>query len=154
MSWTKSQKQTAIIACRNAGIDEDHRELILRQFPHAMHKGRITSTSPALSNTDFEQFMAIIERTAGGELPKFTMHYWQKKAEDHLARMRSLALALNQQLEATGNLEPNCVGLAGWIRRMTHGEKEILADLDYHELYKVIEGLKVYANRRGVRMEV
>jgi len=153
MAWTKRQRQTAAIACRNAGIEDEHRLLILRQSKHAEHNGRVSSTSPRLTNSDFEQFMAIVENFVGGELRGFTRDYWRAKAQDELARMRRKVESLSQQLEVTGHLEPDSVGLTGWIRRMTGGEKHHLHDLDYRELYVVIEGLKKFAKRRGVRME-
>jgi len=110
MPWTKTQKQIAVMAGRQAGLDEDMRKLILRQFPNAFNNraqgpalndgdsggrphpnplpggegerdsGGPSSTSPRLNNADFERFMAIVEDRAGGRILHFTPGYWQDKA--------------------------------------------------------------------------
>jgi hypothetical protein len=155
MPWTARQKQIAATAARKVGLDDEARKLILRQFPHAMHQGRITSTSPRLTNADFEQYMAHVEHWAGGEVDGWKRGYWAAKAQDVTQRMRRKAQDLALHLHAAGHLgmTPGGLdGLAGFISRMTDHAKLGLAELDYRELYNVIEGLKALARRRGVRI--
>lgn len=155
MSWTSKQKMIAATACRQSGLRDEDRINILRQFPHAMHGGRVTSTSPRLTNGDFEQFMAHVERWAGGAVPGWKPGYWDAKSLDGLQRMRSKAGVIAQRLEAAGHLgvdEGGWSGLRGWIARTTHHAKSSLTELDYGELYNVIEGLKAFAQRRHVRL--
>jgi hypothetical protein len=152
MSWTNQQKQIAVRACKAAGIsDEQRRDMILRNIDHArMPDGRVTSTAPKLNNVDFEQFMAIIEQAAGGQVLHFTEGYWAKSVGDSLCRMRFKVTALAAELEAAGHLVPNGVGLAGWIeKRVSQGATNRLEELDYQGLRALIVGLKAYARQRA-----
>lgn len=150
MSWTNTQKQTAMIACRAAGIDDAQRLLILRQFPRAMEGGRYTSTSSHLQQQDFERFMAIIESQAGGELDGWPVGYWSRKAGDQTHRLRRKVLADAQQFECRGLLQPGGIGLSGWINRNFPGKT--LDELDARELSAIIEGFKNYARRYDVKL--
>jgi hypothetical protein len=155
MAWTNKQKQIAARACQAAGIsDEQRREMILRNFENArMAGGRISSTSPRLTSLDFEQFMAVVEGYAGGQVLHFEAGYWQRGAADRYGRMRRKAAAIAAELEKAGALQPNGVGLAGWIeRRVSRGAADRLEQLDYHGLMAVINGLQAYARQRGVKL--
>ena len=151
MAWTNQQKQIAARACKAAGIGEEHRRLILMNIDHArMPDGRVTSTAPKLNNADFEQFMAIVEQAAGGQVLHFTQDYWQGCAVDSLRRMRYHATKLAADLEAGGHLFPNGIGLAGWIsKRVTRGETDQLSELDYQQLRALIVGLEAYTRQRA-----
>ncbi|MEZ6193966.1 MAG: hypothetical protein R3C45_22195, partial [Phycisphaerales bacterium] len=100
MAWTNRQKMVAAQVCREAGLDDDHRKLVLRQFRRAMYDAdglacdQPSSRSKRLTNRDFEQFMAIIERSAGGKLKGYSVTYWQRMADDVLQRMRYRARAI------------------------------------------------------------
>ncbi len=154
MAWTNKQKQMAVRACKAAGVSEEQRvDLILRNFKNAHHGGDITSTSPRLTNTDFEAFMAVVERFAGGTLLHFTAGYWQASAADHLKRMRGKAVKVAQVLELAGKLAPGGVGLAGWIqKRVSGGTASSVDQLDYHGLLALILGLEAYARHGGVEL--
>ncbi len=155
MAWTNTQKQIAARACQAAGIsDEQRRDMILRHFAHAHAAGgRVTSTAPRLNNTDFEQFMAIVERHAGGKVLHFTEGYWAAHAADQYARMRRRALQAAAALEAAGKLAPGGVGLAGWIsKRVARGDTDRIEALDYHGLLALILGLEAYARQNGVEL--
>jgi hypothetical protein len=154
MAWTKLQKQLAVRACRAAGIDEEQRvNVILRNFRRAHHDGAITSTSPKLTNQDYAEFMAVVERSAGGTLLHFTTRYWQLQAADHLQRLRFRASRLAAVLEAAGKLAADG-GLAGWIeKRVSGGETSKLKDLDFHGLTALILGLQAYARQQGLAIE-
>lgn len=152
MAWTNQQKQIAVRACKAAGIsDERRRDMILRNIDHArMPGGHVTSTAPKLNNADFEQFMAIVEQAAGGQVLHFTEGYWVKSAADSLARMRHKVKELAAALEAAGHLVPNGIGLAGWIsKRVTRGETDQLSELDYQQLRALIVGLEAYTRQRA-----
>jgi len=156
MPWTNTQKQIAVRACKAAQVsDEQRRDMILRHFAHAkMPDGRISSTSPRLTNEDFEQFMAIVEAHGGDKVLHFSRDYFKTKAEDHYHRMRRRAYMIAQQLEAAGLLHPNGAGLSGWInKRLTHGQCERVEELDYHGLLALILSLSAYAHQNGVEIK-
>lgn len=157
--WTKKQKTTAVIACKAARISDEHRKLILRQFWNAMFDAHgnqsdaPSSTSSRLTNADFECFMAIVERTAGGRLAlpshSYAAGHWQSKADDRCQRMRHLANAIATALDRAGRLD--AAGLFTWIRKyVSQGEDRTVDQLSYHELHSLINGLRAYARRNGV----
>jgi hypothetical protein len=152
MAWTIKQKQLAVRACRAAGISEEQRtDMILRNFPRAQHKGDITSTSPKLNNQDYEAFMAIVERFAGGKVLHCTQGFWQASAADSLSRMRFKAARLASALEVQGKLQPNGVGLAGWIeKRVSGGATRKMEELDFHGMVALILGLEAYARQSQI----
>src|SRR5439155_5054854 len=153
MAWTNKQKQIAARACQAAHIsDEQRRDMILRNFAHAhTPDGRITSTAPKLTNQDYEQFMAIVESYAGGQILHFTRDYWRDHAADQYARMRHRAGAIAAELERAGIFKPDSEGLRGWIfKRVAGGETNQLADLDYQQLLALILGLQAFAAQRAV----
>lgn len=128
----------------------------------AMHRGHVTSTSPRLTDKDFEQFMAFIESWCGGAIAGWDRGYWARKSGDALARMRWLAQRIANTLELSPRaddpskrlLEPDGVGLAGWISaRVARGRTDRLDDLLYPELRALIDGLKDYADRHGVVLQ-
>lgn len=156
MPWTNTQKQIGVRACKAARIsDEQRRDLILRNFAHAKTPdGRISSTSPRMTNQDFEQFMAIVEAYAGGQLLHFSRDYFKTKAEDQYHRMRRRAYMIAQQLEASGLLHANGAGLSGWIsKRITRGECDRVEELDYHGLLALILSLSTCAHQNGVELQ-
>jgi len=163
MSWTNAQKSLFAQACAAIGYGPDQRRTVLSGFRNAICGGtdHPTSTSRKLNNADFEHAMAIIEQLSGGQLKlrykdsgrfRYGMLHFARKADDDLSRMRRMAGAIARQLEQAGNLEPNGVGLAGWIKtRVTDGRTDRIDPLNYTELYNLIEGLKAYARRHNVR---
>jgi hypothetical protein len=167
MAWSNEQKQIAVRACAAGGISDDHRKLILRQFARSMfdRDGRAipepSSTSLKLNNSDFERFMAIVEDCGGGQVQVkdsrsgqflHSRGYWRRKAADDLARMRSLAQKISDTLELERIFERDGKGLLGWIeKRVCKGERKTLDQLDADELYKLIEGLKAFARRHGIK---
>jgi hypothetical protein len=127
--------------------------MILRHFANAHHDGRITSTSPKLTNRDFEAFMAIIERQAGGKVMHFTDGFWQRSADDWLKRMRYRAKSIAAELEKHGKLAANGVGLSGWIcKRVGGGTAITLDELEYHGLLVLILGLQSYAGQNAIKL--
>jgi hypothetical protein len=155
MAWTNRQKQLAVRACRAAGISEDVRtDMILRNFAHAHYDFYITSTSPKLTNQDFSAFMAIVERHAGGKILHFTAGYWTNASADELQRMRHRALRIASELEASGNLAANGVGLAGWIsKRVSGGATDRLECLEFPALQALIIGLEAYQRQCRVKLQ-
>jgi hypothetical protein len=151
VSWTNQQKQIAVRACKAAGIGDEHRRLILMNIDHArLPDGRVTSTALKLNNADFEQFMAIVEHAAGGQVLHFTRDYWAESAADSLSRMRHKVKELAAELEAAGHLVPHGVGLAGWIeKRVSQGATNRLEELDYQGLRALIVGLESYSRQRA-----
>jgi hypothetical protein len=157
MSWTNTQKQIAARACKAARISEEQRrDMILRNFANAhTSDDRITSTAPKLTNKDYEQFMAIVENFAGGQILHFSRGYWAKCAADEFARMRYRVNAINTALEAAGVFNADGAGLRGWIsKRVTRGQTDSIEDLDFHGLNALILGLEAFAAQRGVAVGV
>jgi len=151
MAWTNPQKQIAVRACRAAGIGEEHRRLILMNLDNVrLLDSRISSTSKQLTHADCEQFMAIVEHHAGGQILHFTKDYCQRGAADSIGRMRHKVRELAAELEAAGHLAANGVGLCGWISKcMTRGETDRLEELDYQQLRALITGLEAYTRQRA-----
>lgn len=167
MAWSREQKALAARSCTSCGLDDDMRLLILRQFPAAVHEGRVTSTSPRLGQSEFEQFMAIVERHAGGQIKlrnkrgeiekTWPLHHWQRRAEvGDTRRLRWLALKIDRELQQSlANWAKDGEGLRGWIEsRVTHGRTDDLEQLTYQELRDLINGLRAYARRNRVRQAV
>ncbi|HEX4055996.1 MAG TPA: hypothetical protein VHX86_17160 [Tepidisphaeraceae bacterium] len=154
MPWTNKQKSLAAQACRAAGISEDQRtDVILRNFPHAHSRGDITSTSPRLTSGDFAGFMGIVERFAGGKVLHFTAGYWRRASADQLQRMRYRVNRIAAALEAAGRLQPNGVGLAGWIeKRVSGGVTDRIDDLEFPAMQALLMGLQAYAKQCGVEL--
>lgn len=157
MSWSKDQKKLFVIACKAIGYGEEQRHAILSMLPHAVtsSKPHPSSTSKRLNQADFEQAMAVVESmTPDKQIKGFGALHFAKKADDYLGNMRRKVGAIAGRLEAAGKLEPGGAGLAGWISsRVTGGGTDRLDQLDYNELYNLIEGLKKYAARNGVRLD-
>lgn len=157
MAWTNTQKQIAVRACNAAGIrEEQRRDMILRHFANARTPdGRITSTSPKLTNRDYEQFMAIVENYAGGKILHFTRGYWAQCAADQHARLRFRVRGIVNALVAAGLFTPDGESLRGWIlNRVSKGETDCAEALDYHGLMALILGLEAFAARNGVAIGV
>ena len=158
MSWTTKQRQTFAVACKRAGIPEDHRKLILRQFDGALYdeRGRATgepsSRSRYLNNSDFEQAMAVVEKSAGGQVPGFSPEYWQEQSVADLQRFRHRILQYVDQLERAGLLYAGGRGLQGWIRKRVDSQTDRIEDLDYHGLRALYDGLRAYGQRHGQRV--
>lgn len=155
MAWTNTQKQIAARACKAACVSEEQRrDVILRNFAHArLPDGRISSTAPKLDNQDFEQFMALVENYAGGQILHFTRGYWRTHADDRNARLRHRATTIAAAMESAGIFPAGGAGLAGWIaKRVTDGATDKLAELDYHGLMALILGMTAFARQRQVAL--
>ena len=166
MAWSPKQRQLYARACQGAGLSEEHRHLLLRQVgSRAMHDGRVTSTSPRLTQSDFEEAMAIVERHSGGQVKirdskgryVFGLTYWQVAAESGgRDRLRELALRLDQHLQLLlpEQWAQDGEGLAGWIKsRVTSGRTHRLKELSYQELQDLIHGIKAFARRHDVPLD-
>lgn len=99
---------------------------------------------------------AVIERQAGGEImlpgKKYVRNHWVRRTDNHLQRMRHLVETIAASLESHGLLEPNDVGLAGWLlARVTDQRTGRLDCCDYHDLHRAINSLRSYAQRHGVQ---
>jgi hypothetical protein len=151
MPWSKDQKRVAAVAARSAGLDDEARRLVLRQFPRAVHRGRVTSTSPRLNQSDFEQYMAILERSAGGRLDRWPPHHWQRKADDDRARMRRLVRSLEFGRQRDGALRTDAMTWArARIATVGDQDKRDLAQLDHHELSALINQLQAFSRATPV----
>jgi hypothetical protein len=162
MPWSKKQKQIAGMACGQAGVDNDARKLILRQFRNAffnvqgMPVSDPTSTSSKLENKDFERFMAILEDRAGGRVLNFSPNYWQEKAgsrSDNVnERMAWKARELYRTYESqqAGGLHGHGIyGLDGLVSRFSAHRTRVLEELTPKEAWNLVEMLKDLVSRRG-----
>lgn len=162
MAWTNSQKKTYAMACRAANISDENRRLILGHFDGRAFFDRngkpcdeATSTSTKLTNADFESAMSTVEHVAGGQVLKYSRHYWQRKSytgptdrQRHKVHriVETLTISYDEQGEVL--LEPDGVGLSGWIRKSFGTDN--LEDLDQRQLRNLIEALMAYGTRHGV----
>jgi hypothetical protein len=93
MGWKPKQLKAAGAAAYAAGFERDHVDMILRQFENrAIFEGKLTRKSPDLNDSDFEVYMGICERAAGGKLGKFDRGRFSDTAERELHRIRFVAL--------------------------------------------------------------
>ncbi len=169
--WNKKQKSLAVCACEAIGWDKDDRQTILRQYTDAkgncvaeLSSGEISSTAPGLTDAHFERFMATVEgangnriRLGGKDGKGYPMYYWQQQAADlgqrQRYRARAIAAKLETQRDGDGKplLEPDGVGLRGWIsKRVAGGRTDDISELDQRELGALIDGLTSYAKQHGV----
>jgi hypothetical protein len=160
VTWTNAQKQLAVRAAKAAGMGDEHRQLLLNQMGgRAIHNGRITSTSPRLTQDDFDHYMAVVERMSGGQVQiggphgsGFPVGHFQRTEDRELDRVRWTARRIANTLELEGHLKPDGAGLAGWIMsRVTAGRTSKLDDLTREELHKLINGLQAWGRRLGVQ---
>lgn len=160
MAWSNKQKQIAVRACRQAGVDDAARKLILRQFSNAMTSTGPSSTAAKLDNTDFERFMAVIEDRAGGKVLHFSTHYFQDKAasrstsasERQAAKIDQLYHLFEQQ--AAGGLKGHgTYGFGGLVRRVSAQRTDCVAELTPREASDLIGMLQAMIGRRGPRVD-
>ena len=157
MAWSKNQKNTFVMACKSAGLDEEHRRLILRQSPRSTHEGRVTSTSPRLNQSDFEHCMATVESSSAGRcrllgaggrvIKQYPYHYWRDTLENGpKKRLRYKVQQLDAELQRVNpDWQPNGVGLKGWIKnRVMGGQETELDDLPMTRLEVLINQLSTY----------
>lgn len=166
MSWSNDQKQIFARSCAAAGLADAQRLMILSAIEHAHcpKAQRVTSTSTRLTNADFEHAMASLESWCGGQIQlrqaaslggglRYARGHWAARSRDPLQRLRWKAERIVNTLEAEGHLEPERMGVRGWIvGEITHNEhRDSIEQLDVRELYALVEGLKSYGRRKGVR---
>lgn len=157
MPWSNKQKQIAVRACRQAGIDDAVRKLLLRQLPHAVVDGQPTSTAGALDNKDFERFMALVEDRAGGKVLHFTSSYWGDKAasrstsaSERQAHKINLLYREYSSQDAGGLTGHGIYGLTGLVRRMSAQRTGRIEELTPSEAHNLIELLGALIKRRGL----
>ncbi len=162
MAWTNTQKGLFARACKSAGIEDEHRRLILGQCEgRAVHGGKATSTSPRLTQADFEHCMAVVERSAGGQIKKtrgsdghwYKPGYWQQQSEiGEAKRLRWLAKQIHAQLKQRCPSWTDA-SLRNWIKdRVTHGRTAELDKLTQREASDLVHGLRAWARRHSIRL--
>ncbi len=143
--WSNTQKQLAVRACNQARITDDQRRMILSGPAiggRAMHHGKITSTSPDLTNADFEQFMAQVEHISGGQVLHFSQGYFRGKADSGVNE-RLVQLAHDLAAKQTRYQLP------GLCRRLSRGRAGAIEDLTAKECWNLVECLKGIIARDG-----
>ena len=125
MAWTSGQIKAAAIAAKHADWNDQQVRMVLSSLGgRAVHKGKLTRTSPRLNQDDFEQYMATAEADAGGTLPGKQPGYWNAKADDVVQRQRHTIMKLAGELDVTDEY------LAGMIHKATGGKATCIEDLD------------------------
>lgn len=170
MAWTNDQKKLFAMACQAAGLDDDQRRMVLSLSPHAScpRKRRPSAAADGLNNADFEHVMARLEAVSprgvirlrnrdGRYYDAFKPGHFQAKAEDDLSRMRGLADRLAGLLYAGGYFTGpprDREAYRAFIARMTaerpEGRTDDLGQLDYRDLYNLIEAMKAICRRHGI----
>jgi hypothetical protein len=104
MPWTTDQKKLAAMAARDARLPDEHRKLILRQLGKRalLPGGEPSTTAPALTNTDFDVYMGLLESACGGALLHYSPGHWHDKAHDRWVRCRHKVRAMFRQACAVG----------------------------------------------------
>ena len=169
MPWSNKQKALLVRACKAAGL-ADQRDLILRQLggraEHPAHSGRVTSTSPRLTDRDFEQAMATVEHYSGGQIRVIDAKgrhlygpgHWDRHAETgtltrrrHLIRRMVNTLVGNPRTDGDGRiLDEDGHQLAGVIRQATGGKASTIDQLTERQASAVIDALTALGHRHGV----
>lgn len=137
--WTNDQKKLAIIACKDAGISDEHRKMLLRHLgAAAMVGGHPSSTSPRLTNGDFEKFMYLVEGCAQGErLLSYKPGHWEAKfAKGTYSRLMHRALRMSHALQDAG------IYPGGAIAKAIGRDYETMQHLDESELHKAINAMR------------
>ena len=162
MSWSDKQKALAVRACKGAHINTEQRELILRQLGgRAIVGDRATSTSGALTNADFNQFMAVVEQYSGGQVKVrgrdnkylYRMGHWQLQQQDN-TRLQLIHVAKRMIGSLTAEQVPE--QLEGVVAQATRSRIEDLGDLDdldEPEARKVVHALRAVAKRHNVTLK-
>ena len=144
--------------------------MILRQLggraEHPRGSGTMTSTSPRLTQRDFEDAMAIAETHSGGQLKikgpggrPYRFGHWHARQADgatrsrrELARRIANTLMLTDRADCSGRvLDEGGNLLRGTIRQATGGRVDDIDLLTLAEAGKVIDGLKAEGKRHGVK---
>ncbi len=143
--WTNKQKALAVRACKSIGLGDDQRKLILRQLGgHALINDQPTSTSPRLTQADFEKFMAYVESYASdSRLMSKPAYYWQDQYDNGpQGRLLYKARQLSNALTDAG------VAWVGIVNKAIGREFDaLLANLDEDELGKAIDAMTAVGKR-------
>ncbi|MEM6257999.1 MAG: hypothetical protein AAGI37_06760 [Planctomycetota bacterium] len=148
MSWTNPQKKLMAMACRSAGIDDNRRHLLLYQLGgRAIVNGCATSTSPKLTNADFEKLMYLIEGYApGGQVMNHKPgHFEQKFIDGPYGRLYHRANKLSNTLQDSG------VSPMGYVKKAVGRDfNGSLHNLDQDELKNAIDAMTAVIKRKGL----
>lgn len=161
MSWTDKQKALAVRACKDAHINTEQRELILRQLGgRAVVGERATSTSGALTNADFNQFMAIVEQYSGGQIKTrgrggkllYRVGHWQLQQQDN-TRLQLIYVAgrISGSLLAEGVTIEQVLGTLGQALGRSVDDLD-LKDVDEAEARKIVHALRAVAMRHNITL--
>lgn len=164
MTWSNPQKANVVRACKAIGREE-MREVILRQLggraEHPQGSDRITSTSPRLTQRDYEQTMLLIEQYSGGQIQTktkdgqhvYSFGHWQRGVDfGTWKRMRHRAQELADDVAAS--IGPAyAVGVINAALGLD-GRKALASDTDLdncdeRQLAKAIDALTAIALRDG-----
>lgn len=141
--WSPKQIKVSVIACRNAGIDDNQRHLLLYQLGgRAIVDGVATSRSPRLKQPDFEKFMMLIEGYSNGRVGNYKPGYWERQfREGPYGRLLDRAYKLSHALQDAGLLP------AGVISKAISRKYDVMANLDQDELHKAIDAMTAVFKR-------
>ncbi|MEO0966295.1 MAG: hypothetical protein AAFY08_14395 [Planctomycetota bacterium] len=167
MAWSKRQKAIVAAAFDAIGAGE-MRDLVLRNLPgqRAMHGGRITSTSPKLTQDDFEAALARIEPMFEGgavRLCRADGEPWFVKEPGHFqamldgdagraVRLRWKARRVDATLADGIDTWRADDTIRSWCRRQTAGRTEELEAMDWRELQGLLNALTAWARRHSVQL--
>lgn len=161
MPWSNVQKAHFVRACTAVGINDGQRRMILGQCEQrAVYKGRQTSTSPKLTQADYEHCMAVVERMGGGQIQirdksgrlVYSQGRFDNQDEGHARRLRHIARQLAGRIFA-GDDQDHLHQLDSWIdSRVKGGKCRKLDDLTVDQLQDLLHGLKAFARRNHINL--
>ncbi len=150
-------------AARQAGIDDEHRYLLLRQLgKRALLPGdRPSITAPALNNSEFEVFMGLMESVAPGNgLLHYKPFHFTDKARDRWKGCRRKLRAMFRQavirglcFVPEGCTEDEALDRFLRARVATAAERDATVDAaDWGELHALITILQAMARKHGTKL--
>lgn len=160
MAWQPKQKGMFVRACKAVGINDEQRKMILSQCnQRAIHKGRITSTSPKLTQADYDHCMSVVEGVGNGQIKVrdgrdgkllYKPGYFAQTDEAQCRRLRFIAMHIARHL-FVGNEKQCRNDLDEWIDSSVRGGRCMkLEQLTLKQLQDLCNGLKASAKRNHV----
>lgn len=133
---TPAQTKLLHIAARQVGLND-------RQYRMVLQNVAGVASSTSLTNTQFEQVMAVMEDRGFRQFCQ-SETYWRDKSARHGSRTNERQVQLLRELAAK---QPYPLGAL--VRKFSHGRTDQVEDLQPREAWALTEMLKKVVNRKG-----
>lgn len=133
---TPAQTKLLHIAARQVGLND-------RQYRMVLQNVAGVASSTSLTNTQFEQVMAVMEDRGFRQYGQGET-YWRDKSSRHGSRTNERQVQLLRELAGQ---QPYPLGAL--VRKFSHGRTDQVEDLQPREAWALTEMLKKVVNRKG-----